>query len=200
VGIEGEAADKQHVEADALDGLLGRVLDEVRADRAVLGSDRHRDALRLSVLAGVLPLGVDEPAGVGIEAVKLKPLLLERVLDRGLAQVVDDHVVELAGAGGVILCGTLGLGKLLVGAEDAVRREALDGERAGHADALVVLVGLVVEYLGLRVPGDGLVDLLLALAGASPTTSPAVRLLPPASLPRARGAVSTPRSSPRGGR
>ena len=34
-----------------------------------------------------------------------------------------------------------------------------DGERPGHADRLLVLVGLVVERFALGVPGDGRVDL-----------------------------------------
>ena len=46
------------------------------------------------------------------------------------------------------------------GREHAMRREALDRERAGDADALVVLVGLVEEHLGVGVAGDGGVDLL----------------------------------------
>ena len=49
---------------------------------------------------------------------------------------------------------------LFVGREDAVRREALDGERPGDADALVVLVRLVVEQLGVGVARDRRVDLL----------------------------------------
>ena len=49
---------------------------------------------------------------------------------------------------------------LVGGGQHAVRRQALDGERPGHPDALLVLVGLVVERLGLGVAGDGGVDLL----------------------------------------
>ncbi len=51
---------------------------------------------------------------------------------------------------------------LVGGGEHPVRREALDRERPADADALVVLVGLVVEHLGLGVAGDGGVDLLRA--------------------------------------
>ena len=43
-----------------------------------------------------------------------------------------------------------------------MRRQALDRERPGHADALVVFVGLVVERFGLGMAGDGGVDLLRA--------------------------------------
>jgi hypothetical protein len=43
-----------------------------------------------------------------------------------------------------------------------VRRQALHRERASDAHLLVVLVGLVVEQLGLGVAADGGVDLLPA--------------------------------------
>jgi hypothetical protein len=42
-----------------------------------------------------------------------------------------------------------------------VRAETLDGEGTGHADLLLVVVGLVVEVFKLGLGGDGLVDLLL---------------------------------------
>ena len=48
-----------------------------------------------------------------------------------------------------------------VHAEHAVRAETLHGEGTGHADFLLVLVGLVVEVFKLGLGGDGLVDLLL---------------------------------------
>ena len=47
-----------------------------------------------------------------------------------------------------------------VARQHPMRREALDRERPGHADARVVLVGLVVEQLGVGVTADGGVDLL----------------------------------------
>ena len=50
---------------------------------------------------------------------------------------------------------------VLVHAEHAVRAEALDGERTGDADLLLVLVGLVVEVFELGLGGDRGVDLLL---------------------------------------
>ena len=50
---------------------------------------------------------------------------------------------------------------VLIHAQHAVRAEALDGERTGHADLLLVLVGLVVEVFELGLGGDGRVDLLL---------------------------------------
>ena len=45
--------------------------------------------------------------------------------------------------------------------QHAVRRQALDGERAGDADAGIVVIGLVVEIFDVGARGDGGVDLLL---------------------------------------
>ena len=50
---------------------------------------------------------------------------------------------------------------VLIHAEHAVGAEAFDGEGPGHADFLLVLVGLVVEVFKLGLGGDGGVDLLL---------------------------------------
>ena len=50
---------------------------------------------------------------------------------------------------------------VLIHAEHAVGAEALHGEGTGHADLLLVVVGLVVEVFKLGLGGDGLVDLLL---------------------------------------
>ena len=63
---------------------------------------------------------------------------------------------------------------VLVGRHDAVRRQALDRERAGDAHARLVLVGAVVEKLDIGVLGDRLVDLLLAGDAAAPTRPDAV--------------------------
>ena len=82
------------------------------------------------------------------------------------AQVVQDHGGEvLRGLG--LLAGDRAV-HVLVGGEDAMGREALHGEGAGDAHALVVLVGLVVEELGVGGAGDAVVDLLLALAALVP--------------------------------
>ena len=52
--------------------------------------------------------------------------------------------------------------------QDAVGRQALHGERAGHADALLVLEGAVVEVFVVRLGGDGGVDLPLPLDAPLP--------------------------------
>jgi hypothetical protein len=51
---------------------------------------------------------------------------------------------------------------VLVDSLDAVRREALDGERASDSDLLVVLVRLVIEELEFGLGGDRRIDLCLA--------------------------------------
>jgi hypothetical protein len=76
---------------------------------------------------------------------------------------------------------------VLVDAEHAVRREALDGERPGDADLLRVVVRLVVEVLELGLGGDRGVDLLLARDALLPPTA--------CSLPRLRRPL---RDRPRG--
>ena len=87
-----------------------------------------------------------------------------RLLDAGHGQMRQDH-------GGEIL--RLPVAELrfreiadnvvvFVYRQHAVRRKAFDRERAGDADLLVVLVGLVVEILVIRLGGDGSVDFALA--------------------------------------
>jgi len=88
--IEGEAADDQHVEPDALHRFLGRLFDEQRPDRAMLRTDadgRTLDDPPLSPLLkggcrgvlGVMPLAVNPLARVGLERFELEPLVLEGV-------------------------------------------------------------------------------------------------------------------------
>jgi hypothetical protein len=56
----------------------------------------------------------------------------------------------------------------IVGGQHTVRREALDGEGASDADALVVFVGLIVDQLGVGAAGDAGVNGGLALAAKAP--------------------------------
>ena len=70
-------------------------------------------------------------------------VLLFAVAELGFGDVVDEFVV-------------------LVNAQQAVRRQALDRERAGDADFLVVLVGLVVEVFVVGLGRDGGVYFALA--------------------------------------
>ena len=70
VRVEGEAADDQHVEAHALDGLLGGFLHLLRADGAVLRADGDGNAPGLAVAVGVFARGVQPCSGVGVEPVE----------------------------------------------------------------------------------------------------------------------------------
>ena len=149
------------------DGFLGGLFDQVRPDGAVLGADADRDAFERAVFFGVFAGGVEPQAGVGFKAVELEALLLAGVLHAGGLEVVEDHVLELAEAA-FLLPVHLGAGALLLGGEHAVGGEAFDGEGAGDADALVVLVGLIVEQLGLGAASNGGVDFGLALLAKGP--------------------------------
>ena len=96
VRVEGEAADDQQVEADALHRLLGGLLDLLRADRAVLGADARRPRARVLPSPSVYsPAALNPAPGVGLQAVELEPLALARVLHARLAQVVEDHGGEV---------------------------------------------------------------------------------------------------------
>ena len=106
------------------------------------------------------PAAWSHVAGVGVEPVEVQPLVLAGVLHAGLAQVVQDHGGEVLLLAAPPARVTVPSDVVVGGGEHAVGREALDRERAAHADALVVLVGLVVERLGVGVAGDGGVDLL----------------------------------------
>ena len=119
-------------------------------------------ATRFSFLSAsdVLAAGVDPGAGVRLEAVEDEPLLLARVLHARLAQVVEDHRLE-----GDRARRALARRPRLAGRSSSVARTRC-GDRLStvngpvDADALRVLVRLVVEQLGVGVAGDGRVDLL----------------------------------------
>ena len=160
VGTEGEGADDEHREALALARLLGGLLDPVGVDGAVLGTDGDGGAQGLAGGVGVLADGLDVGAGVGLDALEDEALVLEGVLDAGLAQVVEDDGHEVGGVAG--RRGSAGRplrAAPVAPRQHPMRREALDRERPGHADARRVLVGLVVEQLGVGVAADGGVDL-----------------------------------------
>ena len=115
----------------------------------------------------VATLRADEVARPGRERGELDFVLLVRLLDAGGAQVVEDHRGEVLRRA-VLRCGLAdhvvsGVDQLvvLVDAEHAVGREALDRERPGHTDRVAVLVGLVVEVLELGLGRDRGVDLAL---------------------------------------
>ncbi len=108
------------------------------------------------------PDALDPDAGVRVEPGELEPLGALRVLDAGPAQVVEDARDEGAG---VDRRGRLGRRGVLGAIDhDPMGRQALDRERARHADDLAVLVRSIEQGLGLGVAGDRGVDLLAAHA------------------------------------
>ena len=158
VWVEREAAHDQDVVTHAEHGFLGGFLDLARSDRAVLRPDRDGNAADLAVGVGVCPCRMEPRARERLEPVEHEPLALDRVLHAGLAQVVENHRLELARRI-VALRHLLAARTVVVCGQHAVRRQALDGERPRHADALVVLVRLVVQQFGVGVAEDGGVDL-----------------------------------------
>ena len=158
VRVEGEAADDEHVEADALDGFLGGFLHLLRADGAVLRADGDGDAPGLGLRVGVRsPAAWSHWPGYGSSRSKTSRSLLTVFCTPALRRL--SRIMCRTG-GRIALALLLRSRPLLVGREYPMRREALDRERTAHTDALVVLVGLVVEQFGLGVTLDGRVDLL----------------------------------------
>jgi hypothetical protein len=88
-----------------------------------------------------------------------EPLVLERVLHPRLPEVVENHRRHV-GSAGLFLSDQLEFRPLLVGRDDPVGRQALDRERRDHPDAVLVLMGLIVEGFALGMPTHGSIDLL----------------------------------------
>jgi hypothetical protein len=184
VRVEGESADDQQIESDALDGFFGGFLDQLRANRAVFRADADGgpfgDAFPLTLPSprsrgtlGVGAFAVDPLARVGLERIEAQPLVLERVLDAGRAEVVQDHVAELVGAVAGDLQAEFRVAlfraaPLFLDADRAVGREAFDGERPGDSDPLVVFVGLIDQRFGIGAAGDRGVDFALPLLAGVP--------------------------------
>ena len=105
MGLEGEAADDQHVEQVR---RLARGLEHVRlGDGAVFGADEDRGAPLLALLL-VAPLGMHEAARPRLQARELQPLALLGVLHARGLQVLEHDADEivLAVAGLAVLFGT----------------------------------------------------------------------------------------------
>ena len=164
VGLEVEGAGDEHVEAGVA-GLAGGPDEVLSGDGAELGADDDAGAAFGAVLAfGVAALGADELAGPRVDRRERDAVGLV-----GLLHAAGREVAE--GGGGEVLRGAVGgcpfggaVDQLvgLVEGEQAVGRQALDGEGAGDADALRVVVRPVVEVLHVGARRDGSVDLLLA--------------------------------------
>src|SRR5262249_35648612 len=136
--------------------LQGRGGEPPRPDRPAPGAEAPRHAFALPGLGGGPPRR-ERLAGVGVEPVEDEPLALLGVLHAGLAEIVEDggHEVRRRSR----RAGSLRLA-VFPGWQDAVRRQAFDGERPGHADNLPVLIGLGIEDFGVGMPANGGVDLL----------------------------------------
>ena len=112
-----------------------------------------------------------------------------RLLDARCLQVLQDH-------GDEIRCFAIAepaVGQaaerlvVLVHRQRLMRRDALDGERSGDADASPVLVRFVVEIFGVGLHGDGGIDFLLASdAGRPPFGMRRFRFVRPAGAGFAR--------------
>ena len=168
VRVVGEGARHQHIEARF--GGLPRGGGEIRTrDGPELGPDQDSGAALPTALL-VAPLRRDELAGPGVQRGELDPILPVRLLDARRPQVVEDHRGEVPrlprpGARPRGLANEL---PVLVHREGAVGSQALHGERPGHPDPFLILERLVVEHLVVRLPGDGVVDLLLAADAGLP--------------------------------
>ena len=147
-------------------------------------------AARFSVVAFQVPaFGADEVAGPGRERGEGDPVFLVRLLHAGGLEVLQDHLGEVllvavarSSASGSISSSFSSTPSMRCG------REALDGERPGHADLLLVVVGLVVEVFELGLGGDGGVDLLLpGDAGLPPFGVQLLRRRPATSSSASRG-------------
>ena len=147
-------------------------------------------AARFSVVAfQVAAFGADQIAGPGGERGEGDPVLLVRLLHAGGLEVLQDHLGEglLGSVFGAVFLEAVDQFVVLIHAQHAVRAEALDGEGTGHADLLLVVVGLVVEVFKLGLGGDGRVDLLLpGDAGLPPVGVQLLRRVRPLGIGLAR--------------
>ena len=153
VRVEGESADDEHVEADALHRFLGGFLHLLRADGAVLRADGDGHSPGFAVGVGVFASGVEPCSGIGVEPVEAQPFALASVLHARLLEVLQDHGCEVLLLAGLLFCP--GAVLILIGRrQHAMRREALHRERAAHPHTLVVFVGLIVQRFGLGIARD----------------------------------------------
>ena len=194
-----EGAGDEHVEA-CVGGLAGG-LDEVRPrHRAELRPDEDAGALlgtravRAGAAVGVASLGADHLARPRGDRGELDAVFLVRLLHAGGAQMGEDRGAEVLRL--PVCARRLGDAVdefvVLVDAEDAVRREALDRERPG--DAHLAVVGRRACRRGTRSPPSRR-SRRQSRAGArcaAPTTARAAPALRPATRPRLRAGSPIP--------
>ena len=91
-------------------------------------------------------------------------VFLVGLLHAGGFEVFQDHLLEALPR----RIPSLAFGDLIdqfivfIHAQDAVRRQALDRERPGHAHFLVIFIRFVVQVFVIGLGGDGGIDLFLA--------------------------------------
>ena len=135
------------------------------------GPMRMAGALLRGVVAlafEVAAFGADVFAGPTDERGEGDAVFLVRLLDAGEAEVFEDDGGEVGRAGEAGFAFVLGDLPavndvvVFVHGEDAMGRDAFDGEGTGDADLGLVVVGFVVEKFKLGLGGDGGVYFLLA--------------------------------------
>ena len=113
--------------------------------------------------------GADVTARPALDRRKVDLVLFVRLLDSGGSQVLQNDLGEGGFVRAAFRRGPFafrGVQRIdqfvvLIDRQDAMRRQALDGERPGDADAGLVLIGLVEEIFVIRLGRDGSVHLLL---------------------------------------
>ncbi len=165
-GIVVEGAGHQHIEPGI--ARLARRGHQVRTPhRAELRPDedtRPPFAALFFAALEVAPFGADVIPWPGGEREEIDLVFLMGLLHPGGLEIFEDHLLEALPGGipGLAFGHLVDQFIIFIHAQDAVRREALDRERPGHAHFLVVFVGFVVQVFVLGFGSDGCVDLFLA--------------------------------------
>ena len=165
VGIVVEGAGDQHVKIRVTGFASGG--DQVGpGDRAELRADKDGGAFlgaRLPIALHVAAFCAHQVARPRRERGEGDLVFLVRLLNAGGLQVFQNHLDKILRR----VVPELGIGEgvnqfvILVHSQHAMGEEAFDGERAGHADDFVVLVGFVVEVLEFGLGGDRRVNFFL---------------------------------------
>ena len=177
VGVVVEGAGDEHVES-GVGGLAGGFHQVGAGDGAEFRADEYGCApFLLGLIAvpdpafNIAALGADQIARPQGDGCELDAVFTMRLLNARRLQVLQNDLgkVELPAKAALRLRNAVDYLVVLVDLEQAVRRDALDGERASYTYLAPVLVGLVVQALKLGAPGDGGVYLLLGGRCGAPT-------------------------------
>ena len=167
VGIEAERAGDEGIELGVRRFLRRR--DQVDAlYRAEFRPDEDRHPLCLVAFL-VVTLSADIGTSPRSQRAEVDLVFLVGLLDAGRPEVFQNQLREvLLGCEAQARLRQVDRIALLIDRQRAVRRQALDRERPGHADFLLILVGLIVEIFAVSLRGDGGIDLLLAADASLP--------------------------------